>query len=53
MARQITFSVPDEIYEAIQGYMKDEGLPFVAPFIRNQICALIEMALSKALKMRS
>lgn len=39
--RQITFSVPDEIYEAIQGYMKDEGLPFVAPFIRNLVCGIL------------
>ena len=37
MARQITFSVPDGIYDSIQEYMKDEGLPFVAPLIKSII----------------
>ena len=41
MARQITFTVPDGIYDSIQEYMQDEGLPFVAPFVRNIICGML------------
>lgn len=41
MAKQITFTVPDEMYDAIQEYMKEQGLPFVAPFIRNLLGGIL------------